>query len=216
MVSVSSVANPYMFTGREYDSETGLYYYRARFYKPSIGRFLQTDPIGYADSLNLYQYCLNNPANYIDPYGLKILWKQVAKGVGKTALGSAMVAGSCVLATGTGLTAGLPAAYVGAEGLWAAGTGIRDTINGLRGKDTSKTPNSVAGMVGGIIGGAATQSKEGIEKGVKTGDVAGAVLPAVIVPPATAAEAIAAGLAVTEAVQDKIESDSEKVSKESK
>jgi RHS repeat-associated protein len=43
----SSIGNPYFFTGRERDSETGLYYYRARYYSPKIGRFLQTDPIGY-------------------------------------------------------------------------------------------------------------------------------------------------------------------------
>ena len=66
-----SVGNPYFFTGRRYDDETALYYYRARYYNPDIGRFLQTDPIGYSGGLNLYTYCGNNPLNWIDPYGLK-------------------------------------------------------------------------------------------------------------------------------------------------
>ncbi|MCK4885736.1 MAG: hypothetical protein KAS96_00045 [Planctomycetes bacterium] len=45
--TISNIGNPYMFTGRRLDSETANYYYRARYYKPSIGRFLQPDPIGY-------------------------------------------------------------------------------------------------------------------------------------------------------------------------
>jgi RHS repeat-associated protein len=66
----SSVGNPYLFTGRRFDTETELYYYRARYYSPIIGRFLQTDPIGYEGGINLYAYCGTNPIILIDPFGL--------------------------------------------------------------------------------------------------------------------------------------------------
>jgi RHS repeat-associated protein len=66
----SDVNNPYLFTGRRYDNASGLYYYRARYYAYDIGRFLQTDPIGYDDGLNLYTYCGNNPIRWSDPFGL--------------------------------------------------------------------------------------------------------------------------------------------------
>jgi RHS repeat-associated protein len=68
-----SLTNSYTFTGREYDPESGLYYYRARYYDPTTGRFLSADPVpGYLIiplSLNLYPYTWNNPINYRDPDG---------------------------------------------------------------------------------------------------------------------------------------------------
>ncbi len=58
-----------MFTGREYDSESGLYHYRTRVYHPILGRFMQRDPIGPIDSLNLFEYVGSNPVNKVDPSG---------------------------------------------------------------------------------------------------------------------------------------------------
>ncbi|WP_417494796.1 RHS repeat-associated core domain-containing protein [Maricaulis sp.] len=61
--------NPFRYTGRRYDAESGLYYYRARYYWPQIGRFLETDPVGYADQMNLYAYVGNSPLMATDPSG---------------------------------------------------------------------------------------------------------------------------------------------------
>jgi len=72
-------------TGREWDKETGLYYYRARYYDPMEGRFISKDPIGIVGGINLYSYVSGNPINKTDPLALFenpfTYWRDFSRGV---------------------------------------------------------------------------------------------------------------------------------------
>jgi len=57
------------FDARESDTETGLYYYRARYYDQNLGRFLSEDPVRYSGGIDVYAYARNNPTTFNDPYG---------------------------------------------------------------------------------------------------------------------------------------------------
>ncbi|WP_194714285.1 RHS repeat-associated core domain-containing protein [Noviherbaspirillum soli] len=63
-------ANSFQYTGRENDG-TGLYYYRARYYHPELGRFVAEDPIGLAGGINTYAYVKGDPVSFTDPDGLR-------------------------------------------------------------------------------------------------------------------------------------------------
>jgi RHS repeat-associated protein len=72
-----SVTYRFGYTGREWDGETGQYYYRARYYDQTTGRFISQDPIGFsAGDANLYRYVFNSPTNFTDPSG-EIAWVPV-------------------------------------------------------------------------------------------------------------------------------------------
>jgi RHS repeat-associated protein len=68
--STGSLTNPFRFTGRELDSETNLYYFRARYSDSNIGRFISEDPIRFAGGINFYAYVANFPVQFTDPFGL--------------------------------------------------------------------------------------------------------------------------------------------------
>jgi RHS repeat-associated protein len=61
--SSGSLTNPFRYTGREFDGETGLYYYRARYYDQTTGRFLGEDPLRFEAGSNFYSYALNDPVD---------------------------------------------------------------------------------------------------------------------------------------------------------
>jgi RHS repeat-associated protein len=107
----------YLYTGRRLDRETGLYYFRNRYYDSSLGRFCSRDPIGYdARSFSLYEYVLCNPLKYRDPTG-KLLYYGNYCGPNSTLPGPGPIDGldaccqthdNCYLAAGASATSALP------------------------------------------------------------------------------------------------------------
>jgi len=75
-----SSGNPFRFQSRRLDAETGLYYFRNRYLSPTLGRFMQRDPVGYADGMNLYECVRSQPTAASDAMGLvspRSIWKCV-------------------------------------------------------------------------------------------------------------------------------------------
>ena len=111
------IKQPYMYTGREFDYDAGLYYYRARYYDPQAGRFITKDPISFAGGdVNLYAYVGNNPVHFNDPSGLKYDYYSLSPlnylaGIFRKILNyfsNATYAGNTQVSTCCGMTSSLP------------------------------------------------------------------------------------------------------------
>ncbi len=163
--------NPFRYRGYYFDSDTGLYYLRARYYDPEIGQFISPDDVSYMEfgaigGLNLYAYCNYNPVMYSDPSGHSVLFFVVLGfcallGVGAgltiggrlsgnetlTNIGDSIIStveiigGGALIATGIG----------GPLGMALLGTGVGSIVNGLI--STSKGEKFHAGWAGGQLSG---------------------------------------------------------------
>ena len=118
----ASFIQPYAFSGREWDGETGLYFYRTRYYNPQEGRFLSRDPIGFAGGdYNLYGYVQNDPVNFTDPNGEFINLGAAAVGA---AIGAAVGATNALFNHGDVLKGALSGSVVGSLAGLTFGTSL--------------------------------------------------------------------------------------------
>jgi RHS repeat-associated protein len=133
--SSGSLTNFFRFTGREFDTETGLYFDRARYFDPTTGRFVSEDPIGFNGGMNFYRYVRNSPVNLNDPFGL---WPQGGIGTG---IG--------------GVVGGIIGGIVGAGGGAAGGTLVAPGVGTIGGGVEGGIEGAAAGAAAGaVIGGA--------------------------------------------------------------
>jgi len=120
---------PYRFTGREWDPEIGLYYFRARYYAPGAGRFLSEDTFDLGQP-NLYVYVGNSPATLVDPMGLFQFWRVIRGGLA-VVVGSAIVLKGAVGAGGSGGMALPLGIYMTLSGTAMASAGVTDVLLGF-------------------------------------------------------------------------------------
>jgi RHS repeat-associated protein len=121
--SSSSIGQENLYTGRQLDPETGLHYYRARYYHQTLGSFIGRDPINYAaGDFNLYRYVANSAVNFTDPSGMATCATTPAPGCSASACsnGCAKFEASCV-ATGVIGCIALGPAYFGCVAAVATG-----------------------------------------------------------------------------------------------
>jgi RHS repeat-associated protein len=192
-----NIRQPFTYTAREYDAETGMYFYRARYYDPKAGRFITRDPIGFGGGdVNLYGYVSNNPVMNTDPSGLVL--PQVAGAIIGTAIGGTTsfiaaygsgargwnLAGQTAIGMLTGAIGGaLLNPYLAVGGgtvLGATGNfGSQLIESHYTGEDINWTKvgiSAAAGAVGGIYGN--TLSNRGadlLQTGILAGGVTGGI-----------------------------------------
>ena len=164
--------NPYRYRGYYFDTETGLYYLKSRYYDPQTGRFISLDDISFADpytinGLNLYAYCCNNPVMHVDPTGQYAI----------SAVLIGLIIGAIIGAAVGGTVAGVIAYNDGARGWelvgWTAlGIVGGSAIGGAIGAGIGYVTPAIGGALGSILGGSSLVTAGGGAIAVSGGQIA--------------------------------------------
>ena len=159
-----TIENPFRFTGREWDAESGLYYYRMRYYDPGVGRFISEDHLGRGSTApSGYVYASDNPVNAVDPTGfIELSLRRGLQILGGVALGAGagfvVVVSAPAWGLGTVATIGVAALAGGGTGAAFGGAvelaGSETDCNGHSDRDL--LAGIAAGFKGGFFGGATT------------------------------------------------------------
>jgi RHS repeat-associated protein len=176
-ITTSAMGNRFLFTGREYISQIGLYDYRNRVYSPGLGRFLQTDSLRFdAGDVNIYRYCGNSPTDWNDPSGEWTLTGTVGVGFAVQMSVSYNPTGHVTVTQSVGAGEGASIQYstksTSGEGngvsgnITASGTvGLGKTIGSLDIGGSIDTHGTLEGTIGGQAGNVGAEltgsSKEG-------------------------------------------------------
>lgn len=136
LTTADTIGNRFRYTAREWDDDSGIYFYRARYYDPSSGRFLSEDPFRFLGGRNFYTYVGNSPISLVDPFGLAEQCKRKrkcrlgerlflgGKGLGNIAFGTGKIFGGATIGLGGAAETGGLSLALGFYGIWSGSGNI--------------------------------------------------------------------------------------------